>query len=127
MVASDISEKAILKMNCAKASSSVGPRISDLDSLTEVFWSVEWLSLRSLPTYRTPVSANHLCSWGLAIGRSGEEHSWYEGSKLQMDTVSNKQRGGPQIWHSPEILEFCRSSDSVTSQEDEFKNLLTFD
>jgi hypothetical protein len=40
LVASDGSEKAILKINCAKTSSSVGPSISDLDSLTEMFWSV---------------------------------------------------------------------------------------
>ena len=61
LVVSDGSDRAVLKMNCAKTSSSVGPSISDLDSLTEMFLSAEDLDLESRLAYRIPVDAPLLC------------------------------------------------------------------
>jgi hypothetical protein len=75
-------------MNCAKLSSSVGPSISDLDSLTKIFWLIGCLCLKGYTTYSTPIDTTLLYLRRRVIDRLGEETSWYEDDELQVCAVS---------------------------------------
>jgi hypothetical protein len=79
-------------MNCAKLSSSVGPSISDLDSLTELLGLIGWLCLEGHTTYSTPIDATLLYSWRRAIDMLGEGTPWYEDDELQVCAISIEHR-----------------------------------